>query len=121
MILNASIDVTTLVEQLKKGHTSCSRSDKNQHYYANVTIWVDPEKDPDWKQVSVQLNSSKDGREKDKAMNGGKDVYIGNGRVQKSKNEPAKAGEFDLPGAAPNDAAAGGTFTPPQANDDLPF
>lgn len=120
MILNASIDVTTLVEMLKKGHTACSRSDKNQHYYASVTIWVDPEKEPDWKQVSIQLNSSKDGREKDKALNGGKDVYIGNGRVQKKKDEPSKPGEFDLPGA-PSNNAADGSFTPPQANDDLPF
>lgn len=118
MILSASIDITALVEQAKKGHTSCSRSDKNQHMYASVTIWVDPEKDPDWKQVSIQLNSAKDGREKDKAANGGKDVYIGNGRVQKSKaSEPAKEGEFDLPGASGSATA----FTPDQPKDDLPF
>lgn len=81
-VINASIDVTTLGELINKGHSAFSRSQKNQRVYCNVTIWINDDADQFGNHASIQLNSSKDGAEKDRALlpAGKKNFYIGNGK-----------------------------------------
>jgi hypothetical protein len=81
-VINASICVTELIELANKQHSAFSRSQKNQKVYCNVTIWVNDEPDQYGNDASIQLNSSKDGAEKDKALlpPGKKNFYLGNGK-----------------------------------------
>lgn len=124
MYLNVSLNLTDIVAAYKAGHTSCTRHEKNGKVYVNTTIWINPEADQDWKQVSVQLNSAKDKDVQDdpivKTIAGekAKKIYVGNGKIGKAKEPQAvQPGATDLDlGGAP------AAFTPTTGPaDDLPF
>lgn len=131
-LINASIDLTLLYEMAQKGHSSIRRSDKNQHVYANMSIWVNDEPDQYGNHASISLNSAKDHKDKDKAINPkGKDnCYIGSGKkAERKEPEPLKQGEAGFGnffGAPSNNQQSqqGGTGNPwdgSQPNTGLPF
>ena len=92
-LIIGSICLTDLGEQVTKKHSAISVG-KNGKRYASVAIWVNDEADKLGNNVSIQLNSQKDMREKE-----GK-VYVGNGRdLEKGANKATPANEYsdDLP------------------------
>lgn len=94
-LINASIDVTLLLEMAQKKHTAFNRSAKNQHVYANLSIWVNDEPDQYGDHASIQLNSAKDGVAKDKLINPKQKekCYIGRGKKANFGPQPLAAGE----------------------------
>lgn len=66
-----SICLNTLIEELKKGHSSFSKS-KNGKTYVNILLWENDEKDQFGNTHSLQLNSTKEKKDTE-----GK-VYFGN-------------------------------------------
>lgn len=85
-LTTASLSYTDIVEKAKSGHSAFSRA-KNGKVYFNIAIWGNDEPDKFGNDVSIMLNSAKDKKEAE-----GK-VYIGNGKVQKSKQPESKIGE----------------------------
>jgi hypothetical protein len=127
MYLNVSLNLTDLVAAYKAGHSAFTRHEKNGKVYVNTTIWINPDADADWKQVSVQLNSAKDKDAQDlpivRSIGGekAKKLYPGNGRIGKKKEpEGVQPGSTDLDLGGGNAPATGG-FVPPQQEGDLPF
>lgn len=94
VLLNGSINVTKLMEKLKAGHTAFNRGKNNNEIYCNLTCFLNDEPDQHGNHAGIKLNSTKDGKEKDKAANEGKDVYIGN--FKKSGGDPVKADDKDV-------------------------
>ena len=72
--INASICLTDLGDKARANHSAITTG-KNGKKYANITIWINDEKDKFGNDVSIQLNSRQDQREAE-----GK-VYVGNGKT----------------------------------------
>lgn len=68
----ASLCLTDILEQAKKGHSAFSRSDKNDKVYFNVSIWDKVDDIKFGQDVSIQLNPAKD--------TDFEKTYIGNGK-----------------------------------------
>lgn len=100
--INASICLTDLGMATRANHSAITTA-KNGKVYANITIWVNDEKDKFDNDVSIQLNSKQDQRESD-----GK-VYIGNGKTARFVSPPTLA------------PAPYNVVNPPTDQNDLPF
>jgi hypothetical protein len=95
-LINASIDVTLLLEMANKRHSAFNVSPKNQHTYVNLQVWVNDEPDKFGDHASVQLNSAKDMGEKDQLLHPinpkdgkpGKRCYIGRGKMSDLSPKP---------------------------------
>lgn len=87
-LFGGSICITDLMDKIKSGHSSFSKSIKNQKVYSNILIWVNEEKDEFGNNVSIQLSSSKEKRDSE-----GK-IYIGNAKKLET-NKPVR--ETDVP------------------------
>lgn len=148
-LLNASIDVTLLLEMINKGHSAANRGKQNGKVYVNVGIWVNDEPDRFGDHVSIQLQSHKDGKERDKKINPPKKdgspsdkCYIGRGKKADFGNTQLQPGENtglalnpNIYGGQPTQQAppqqGQGFYNPPASNqqrnpwdqqrDDLPF
>lgn len=84
-LFGGSICVTDLMDMLKNKHSAFSKSNKNGKVYCNILIWQNDEEDKFGNNVSLQLSSSKDMRDKEEK------VYIGNAkRLETSKPLGAK-------------------------------
>ena len=100
--INAYICLTDLGTATRAKHSAISTA-KNGKVYANITIWINEEKDKFDNDVSLQLNSKQDQRESE-----GK-VYIGNGKTARFVIQPTLA------------PAPYNVVNPPQDENDLPF
>ena len=74
--INASICLTDLGDKARANHSAITTG-KNGKKYANVTIWINDEKDQFGNDVSIQLNSKQESREAE-----GK-AYVGNGKTNR--------------------------------------
>lgn len=74
-LLNGSLDLTTIIEKAKAGHSAFSKSTKNGHIYFNITQWVNDEPNEYGQHSSILLNSAS----KEKQTEEGK-TYIGNAK-----------------------------------------
>lgn len=94
-ILNGSICITDIIEQLQKKpapHSAFSRSQKNNKVYLNLSIFVSKEPDQYKNNASAVLNSTKDKKEEEKKANNGKDIYVGNFKlIELGVGEPLAA------------------------------
>lgn len=66
-----SISLTELIEQAKVKHSAFTKA-QNGKIYVNINIWLNEEEDKFGNIMSVQLNPSKERKDKDAK------VYIGN-------------------------------------------
>lgn len=82
-----SICMTDLIETMKLGHSAFSKA-QNGKVYFNILIWQNEEPDKFGNNMSLQLSSSKDMREKEDK------VYIGNAKKLET-NRPV--GAKDIP------------------------
>jgi hypothetical protein len=64
-LINASIDVTTLLAMANSRHSAFTVG-KNGKTYCNVQIWINDEPDKFGDHASIQLNHAKDMAEKDR-------------------------------------------------------
>jgi hypothetical protein len=80
--------LSDMLDFAKKGHSAFSKAN-NEKIYFSFKQWLNEEKDKYGNDGSIQLNSKKESKQKDLDANGGKEVYIGNFKVQ-SKAEPQK-------------------------------
>lgn len=93
-LINASIDVTLLLEMANKRHSAFNVG-KNGKTYVNVQMWINDEPDRFGDHASVQLNSAKDMGDKDQALHPldktgkpGKRCYIGRGKMSDLSPKP---------------------------------
>ena len=116
LLFGGSICITDLLDKIKSGHSSFSKSIKNGKVYSNILVWVNEEKDEFGNNISIQLSSSKEKRESE-----GK-IYIGNAKkLETSKpvsSSDAPQGNWDanVPVRENNPPT-----TASEAADDLPF
>lgn len=114
-LFGGSICLTELNEQAMKGHSAFSKA-KNGKIYVNILTWFNEEKDEYGNDLSHQLSSSKEMRDKE-----GK-IYIGNSkRIQTSqpvsKNDIPDSSNFDnIPVRSSKSESQQHS-----ADDDLPF
>lgn len=73
-LFGGSLCLTDLNELARKGHSAFSKSVKNGKIYVNMLTWLNDEKDEFGNNMSHQLSSTKDMRDKE-----GK-IYIGNSK-----------------------------------------
>jgi hypothetical protein len=99
-LFSGSINVTKLVDELKKKHSSFTKG-KNGSFYANILIWQNEEPDQYGNHLSLQLNSTKEKKDSEEK------VYIGNGK-KIEKQEPTPVSDNDVKNF-------------PDLGDDLPF
>lgn len=99
-LINASIDVSLLLDMINKAHTAANRSTKNGKVYVNLSIWINDEPDKFGDHASIQLNSAKDGVAKDRLINPAKKdgtpsdkCFIGRGKKADFGNAQLKPGE----------------------------
>jgi hypothetical protein len=110
-----SICLTDLLEAAKKKHSAFTKG-KNGKIYANVTVWLNENKDKFGNIMSLQVNPIKDSSD-DK-------FYIGN---CKASEGPKPVSDKDVSGLDVNldDLPVTGSGQAPNANnaadDDLPF
>lgn len=108
MLINASIDMTLLVEMVHKRHSAFNIG-KNGKTYVNVQIWVNDEPDKFGEHASIQLNSAKDMGDKDQLLHPinpkdgkpGKRCYVGRGKMSDLSPKPldqSTANSMTLPG-----------------------
>lgn len=93
-LINASIDVTTLLQMANARHSAFNVG-QNGKTYVNLQIWVNDEPDKFGDHASIQLNHAKDMAEKDrlihpKAKDGSpqKKCYVGRGKVSDLSPKP---------------------------------
>lgn len=115
-----SICITDLVDLAHKKHSAYSKAD-NGKIYANVTVWLNDEKDKYGNIMAVQLNPKKELREQDGQQ------YIGNMKEAEAKPIGARdASGLSLPDDIPASQKTTNNL-PPEASDitqpisDLPF
>lgn len=96
---HGSIDFTELMAAAKAAHSAFSRSEKNQHVYGKVTLWVNDEPDKFGNTMSIQLNPAQNSPDKK--------LYFGNFKGDLPKANPQYAHPVDM-NSVPDD-------------DDLPF
>lgn len=114
-----SICITDLFEQLNKKHSAFSKAD-NGKVYANVTVWLNDEKDKFGHIMSVQLTPKKDFKEQDGQP------YIGNMREAEQKPISSRdTNSFSIPSDIPLAEKPSNTTTDAsgitQPIEDLPF
>ena len=71
-LYQGSICVTDLLDQLKSGHSSFTKSATNGKIYCNILLWENKELDKYGNSHSVQLNSKKELKDKEEK------AYVGN-------------------------------------------
>lgn len=108
-----SICVSDIVDLAHKKHSAFTKAD-NGKIYANVTVWLNDEKDKFGNIMSAQLNPRKELREQDGQP------YIGNFKEAESKPIDSRAASGlnlpdDIQGAAIEDNLNS------EPKDDLPF
>jgi hypothetical protein len=93
-LINASIDVTTLLAMANSRHSAFTVG-KNGKTYCNVQIWINDEPDKFGDHASIQLNHAKDMAEKDRLIHPiGKDgqpqkkCYVGRGKLSDLSPKP---------------------------------
>lgn len=93
-LINASIDVTLLLEMANKRHSAFNIG-KNGKTYMNVQIWVNDEPDRFGDHASIQLNHAKDMAEKDRLIHPldknnqpQKKCYVGRGKLSDLSPKP---------------------------------
>lgn len=141
-LINASIDVTLLLEMANKRHSAFNVG-KNGKTYMNVQIWINDEADKFGDHASIQLNHAKDMAEKDRLIhpldkngNPQKKCYVGRGKLSDLSPKPldnsTAAGlklDSNIYGGQPTQAAqtgqaqdgAGWQQAPNVGNTGLPF
>ncbi len=82
-----SIDVTKIIELMKGGHSSISKSEKNGHIYMNIVQWVNDQEDEYGNKCSIQPSPNKNASELEKQAT--KKIYLGN--LKLAKPEPLAA------------------------------
>jgi hypothetical protein len=98
-LINASIDLTLILEMAHKGHSAFNVG-KNGKTYCNVQIWINEEADKFGDHASIQLNSAKDMGDKDQSLHPlnpkdgkpGKRCYVGRGKATDLSPKPLDAG-----------------------------
>ena len=100
-----SIDVTKIIELMKRGHSSLSKSEKNGHIYMNIVQWVHSEEDKYGNRVSIQPSCDKNATDAEKTDTKG--IYLGNLKI--AKPEPPAAN--DVADAEAALTKMGGTIT----------
>lgn len=124
---NASICLTDLVNAYNAGHSAMRHSDKNGKVYVSITGWVRDEDDQFGNNLGIQLNSTQKGEAEDLAKNGGKKIYIGNGKFTYDSTTAAPAQPMTLNGTGGQPATGAPANGQPwqQGNaatgDDCPF
>jgi hypothetical protein len=104
-----SICVSDLVDLAHKKHSAFSKAD-NGKIYANVTVWLNDEKDKYGNIMAVQLSPKKELREQDGQQ------YIGNMKETEAKAITSRDTEgLSLPSDMPTKSDA------VEPKDDLPF
>lgn len=74
-LIVGSIEVTKLLEAMKKGHSAFKRAKNDKdRIFAAITIWENDEPDDNGNNFAIQLNSTKEKRGEEKK------VYIGNAK-----------------------------------------
>lgn len=117
-----SIDLTLLIDEAKKKHSSFTKGN-NGHVYASVNVWLNSEKDKYGNIMSIQINPSKEMKHIDKR------IYIGN---LKENEGPKPVSDRDVSGldidfnVSSRQPSTGISGTSPASNitepiDDLPF
>lgn len=114
-----SLDLTTIGEMAKSGHSSIKRSEKNGKVYLALNVWVNDQRDQYGKDISVTVDSTKAG----KAAGEGK-VYVGSGKTgndegqgynqSQAHSQNVEQEQRGYPGGAPRAGEAG-------TAEDLPF
>ena len=90
-----SLNISEVFDLLNKKHSAFSKGD-NGKVYASVNVWLSDEPDKFGNVLSIQLNTSKDLREKDGQP------YIGNCKeAQKQQVTSRDAGQFSIPNDIP--------------------
>lgn len=109
-----SINFSKLLEKVKEGHSAFSKSAKDGNVYFNFGLWVNDEPNEFGQHCSLNLNSSKEMKEKE-----GK-VYFGNAKKIET-NQPVKNSDVnvDLSNVPVRQSANQNTIT--DNPDDLPF
>lgn len=107
-----SICITDLVDLAHKKHSAYSKAD-NGKIYANVTVWLNDEKDKYGNIMAVQLNPKKELREQDGQQ------YVGNMKEAEAKPVTSRdTSALNLPSDIPSNEKGIGTK---DEKDDLPF
>ena len=111
-LFGGSICISDILDQMKNGHSSFTKSAKNQKIYCNILVWLNDEKDEYGNDMSLQLSSTKDKREQE-----GK-IYFGNTkRLETTKPISAK----DIPDTSSYNIPVREKQTDKPVEDDLPF
>lgn len=96
--MTGSINLSRLMEAVQKQHSSVNQSQKNGQLYANVTVWLDLDApDQNGNNISITLNSSREGEQFDLQKFEGKKVYVMNGKWPAPK-QPAQQWQQNAPG-----------------------
>lgn len=111
-LFGGSICLTDLNDYARKGHSAFSKSTKNGKIYVNMLTWYNQEKDEYGNNMSHQLSSSKDARERE-----GK-IYIGNSK-QLETSKPVSQSDIPSDSDFNNIPERQSQNTAPA--DDLPF
>lgn len=83
-----SLNITELLEQLEKRHSSFTKAD-NGKIYMNVTVWLNEEKDKFGNDMSIQANT-KEGNTQEKKF------YLGNcKKTVRKENKPLNSSDTD--------------------------
>lgn len=106
-----SICVSDIVDLAHKKHSAFTKAD-NGKIYANVTVWLNDEKDKFGNIMSAQLNPRKELREQDGQP------YIGNFKEAESKPIDSKAASSL---SLPSDIEGKEENLNPESKEDLPF
>ena len=86
-LLNASICMNDLIDQLKAGHYCFNKSEKNGKTYVSLAIWLNDIKDEYGNNASISLAKPKEKKDD-------KTIYVGNGKFFESG--PSEPSESDI-------------------------
>ena len=110
-----SLNITELLEQLQKKHSSFSKAD-NGKIYMNVTVWLNEEKDKYGNSMSIQANTKEGNTQESK-------FYLGNcKKTVRKENKPLSASDTNVDSYTSgfdNPANVSSSHLDPK--DDLPF
>lgn len=112
-----SLDVTTLLENLKSKHSSFTKG-KNGKIYASINVWLNDQKDEFGNTMSVQINPSKEKKDIDKK------IYIGNLKQSEGakpisdKDVDNVQTDYDIPTKAKSETSSESDIS---TDSDLPF
>lgn len=86
-LYGGSICLTDLIDQAKKGHSAFSKA-TNGKVYANILTWQNDTPDKYGNNMSHQLSSSKEMRDREEK------IYIGNSKRLET-NQPVSSGDVE--------------------------